>query len=585
MPLPGDVLDELRAVGIHMTRRDVGRNFKLLCPRCNGGNDREKALSVLLDADGGAVWECKRGSCGWKGNVPGRSAAQGKASFTPRPKAYVRPPAPVAPIKTDPLYEFFGARGISRETVDAFGCFLTKRAFPQLDWKEAGAIAFPYIWKGEYVNAKFRSREKHFIQEKGAEPTLFNIDRIDLDRVVFCEGESDVMAVFEAGEPSAVSLANGAPAKLKEEVDPNDLRYLPLHTHAEQLAQVKSFVLAGDMDGPGRNHCEEIARRLGKEKCRLVKWPEDCKDANETLQKHGRQAVLACLDHAAPYPISGLWNLGVDDIAVLDSPTWSHTVSTGSRVLDALFRIPVQGRLFVITGVPNAGKSTFLNWLVTQQARLHGRKLAIFSPESEPWQLHGSQLAEVYSGKPWRVMSPDEKIDAVTFVGHHFTHIAQPREDQLPSMEWLLDQVRFCVLRDGINGVVIDPWNEIEHARPNGQSMTEYANLALPRLKRFCAVYGINVFLVAHPRKLQSDEIPTGYAIADTAAFANKADFGISVYRPDPNIPARIGILTWKIRFKSHGSKGACWMMWDRASDRFHDCDEQPDNWPQPVPA
>jgi hypothetical protein len=70
----------------------------------------------------------------------------------------------------------------------------------------------------------------------------------------------------------------------------SDKRYEVVRGHAK-LARLKRIVLAGDMDEAGRNHHEEIARRVGKARCWLARWRDGCKDANDTLQKRGRDAV------------------------------------------------------------------------------------------------------------------------------------------------------------------------------------------------------------------------------------------------------------------------------------------------------
>lgn len=88
-------------------------------------------------------------------------------------------------------------------------------------------------------------------------------------------------------------------------------------------------------DGCGRElvvfigHCtmqalaEELARRLGRDRCWRVRWPSEPsstadaddpgaasvarKDANEVLLKDGPEALQALIQDADPYPIRGLF--------------------------------------------------------------------------------------------------------------------------------------------------------------------------------------------------------------------------------------------------------------------------------------
>ena len=99
------------------------------------------------------------------------------------------------------------------------------------------------------------------------------------------------------------------------------------------LKKASRILLATDNDAPGRVLAEELARRLGPERCWLVSWsvppapgspavldaglqaaaPSDgaagaasYKDANEVLIAAGPSGVRACLAAAVPYPVPGL---------------------------------------------------------------------------------------------------------------------------------------------------------------------------------------------------------------------------------------------------------------------------------------
>ena len=59
---------------------------------------------------------------------------------------------------------------------------------------------------------------------------------------------------------------------------------------------------------------EELARRLGRERCWRVSWPSinDAlrKDANEVLIHDGPEVLREVIDNAQPYPIKNLHDLG-----------------------------------------------------------------------------------------------------------------------------------------------------------------------------------------------------------------------------------------------------------------------------------
>src|SRR5208282_4290641 len=70
-------------------------------------------------------------------------------------------------------------------------------------------------------------------------------------------------------------------------------------------------------------------------------------------------------------------------------------------------------------------------------------------------------------------------------------------------IDWILEKARGAVMRHGINGLVIDPYNEIEHRRPPNMTETEYVSEMLGKVKRFAVNHDVHVWFVAHPVKMQ----------------------------------------------------------------------------------
>ncbi|XP_020269964.1 primase homolog protein-like [Asparagus officinalis] len=67
-----------------------------------------------------------------------------------------------------------------------------------------------------------------------------------------------------------------------------DTKFQYLWNCKEYLNKASRIILATDADAPGQALAEELARRLGKERCWRVTWPTKtgtgvCKDANEVL--------------------------------------------------------------------------------------------------------------------------------------------------------------------------------------------------------------------------------------------------------------------------------------------------------------
>lgn len=385
-----DNLPELLAEhGIYPKSMAAGRTDKIRCPNCGGGRTRELSLSLKIDEDGmGAAWQCHRGKCGWRGGgrikgAPGAPRPVENLRIFQRPaehrEAEIRRPAA--------MYAWFEARGIGQETVDAFGIYITRRWFPEHG--EQDALVFPYLFRGEVVNRKYRPPQKNpQLQERDALPTLFNIDAVEApDELIWVEGEPDVMALWEAGYRQVVTLKDGAGDRLRDEDDPAreaDKRFFALRTHEELLQEVQKVILAGDMDEPGKVLREELARRLGRERCWTVAWPEGCKDAGDTLKAHGVEVVRRCIEGAAPYPIEGLQSVSAGMMVDLWDGEPPPTLTTGCEATDAIMALPSEGRLIIVTGIPNHGKSSWTMFVSVHLMKKHRRRFLVFTPEMQP---------------------------------------------------------------------------------------------------------------------------------------------------------------------------------------------------------
>ena len=441
-----------------------GHTEHIVCPKCSGGRTKERCLSVTIDGDGqGVVIICHRASCGWTDGERLHNAPP--APRSERPVVKPRPDsAEAAAYRPDWFYDFFSQRNIGARTIESFGAYaIANRWFPAGD---SQAIVFPFFHGGELVNRKYRSYPvKSFVQDKDPLPTLFNVDRLGTDpaEIVWCEGEMDIMAMFECGIPHAVSLKDGTGDKLMAQVSEDDKRFAALRTHADLLTKAKRIVLAGDADGPGGVLREELARRLGRHRCHLVTWPEGCNDACDVLRLHGPDAVVDAVRRAQPYPISGLQRVTPGSLAALRRQPQPPVMTTGTRSTDAILKLPQEGRLIVVTGLPGGGKTTWARFVMVHTAINHDRRWAVFSPEMQPWEQFIASCAEVYSGKPFYYepscssMTDQDISEAEDWLSGRVTMLVCDAEDEAPTLDWILERARAAVLRDGATDLLIDP--------------------------------------------------------------------------------------------------------------------------------
>ena len=599
---PPGLRDALMDHGIVLQSYTPGQH-RIICPTCNGGSSRERSLAVHVEDDGkSAQWCCHRANCEWSGgtSADGRSRASRGTDSAVSNRRVAKPklPAPedlqrIGPGEMTPAAakwaEMLKARGISLETAERNG-LAVQHVYSPASGGYVDALCFPYMRDGELINIKYRGPDKTFWQVKGAEKILYGLDDVvGEEEVILVEGEMDKLALEEAGFKNVVSVPDGAPGKVRDGPTPapeEDKKYEYLWNCRAQLDSISRFVIAADSDGPGQALSEELARRLGKERCWKVSWPEGCKDANEALQKEGVDTVRECLTTAEGFPLRGLFRFSefapeIEAYFNMSTANELRGVSTGWRNIDNHYRI-VPGELTVVTGVPNSGKSEWVDALMCNLAVQHGWSFALCSLENKVHE-HARKLVEKYVGEPWFEgkyskaprMNPDTMRTGMKWLNDHFV-LVRHEDDELPSVDWILGLARAAVLRHGIRGLLIDPYNELDHKRPTGQTETEYVSQMLTRIKRFAQHYDVHVRFVAHPRQLHNwkGECPGLYDISGSAHFINKCDNGIVVHR---NRDEKLGSLrevtinVQKVRNKVAGSIGDPKLEYQVSNGRYVD--------------
>ncbi|XP_054795249.1 twinkle homolog protein, chloroplastic/mitochondrial-like isoform X1 [Prosopis cineraria] len=151
--------------------------------------------------------------------------------------------------------------------------------------------------------------------------------------------------------------------------------------------------------------------------------------------------------------------------------------------------------------------------------------------------------------------------------------------DALPSITWLLDLAKIAVLRHGVRGLVIDPYNELDHQRPPSMTETEYVSQMLTKIKRFAQHHGCHVWFVAHPRQLQNwvGGPPNLYDISGSAHFINKCDNGIVIHRnrdPEAGPMDQVQVCVRKVRNKVAGTIGDATLLYNGVTGEFTSVDE-----------
>jgi len=476
---------------------------------------------------------------------------------------------------SDKAVKYFNERGITQKTLIRNKITEGEEYMPQLN-KKVNTIQFNYFREGELVNVKYRDAKKNFKLVKGAEKILYGLDDItESDEIIIVEGEVDKLSFEESGYKNCVSVPNGA----------SNMKMEYLDSCQDYLNKAKKVYIAVDNDEPGIKLEKELSRRIGRDKCLRVNYPNDCKDANDVLVKHSLIKLDGCLKSATSYPLEGIVEINsiYSDIDRLYKRGLPRGLTVGHREFDETFSF-VSSQLTVITGIPTHGKSHWLEHMCMRLSCEHGWKFGMFSPEHFPIELHFSVLAEKFIGKSFRDSVDLPRIDkqeldySKEFIHEHFKWIRPDGESF--SIDAILESARGLILRHGINAIIIDPYNKITHDFGNNNETT-YINNLLTRLNVFKQKYDVHIFLVAHPRKMMKNhsgmyEVPTLYDVAGSSNFYNQVDNGITVYR---NFMEKITTVhVQKVKFRHLGNINAVDFKYNYLNGRFYETGEDPDN-------
>lgn len=501
---------------------------KTICPKCSHTRKHkgDKCLSVDLQE---GLFNCHH--CSFKGTVK---------EFKPK-KDFIKPVARLENLDIKTI-EYFEGRGISNNTLLRLKVTEAKEWMPKAE-KEIAVICFNYFRDNELINIKLRGKNKDFKLVKDAELIFYNLDSInDETDCIIVEGEIDCLTLHECGIYNVVSVPNGASKGSQK------LEYLDnCWQHFENKTKI---ILAVDNDEAGNALRYELARRIGKEKCFTIDYPIDCKDVNEVLIKHGKEAVVQIIALAKEIPLEGIVTMDemFPQIEEWRLNGYPKGASTRIKGFDELLTF-APGQMTMVTGIPGHGKDEFTNYIMTSLAKFEDWSFGICGFEETPPETV-TKLVEKFMGKSFdfRVNPNNRLSDAeyqmgIGLVDKYFHFINT--EDIETSLDGIIEKATQMVKRFGIKGFCLNPWNWVEHSRESFMSETEYISLALTKIIMFCKRYLVHFFLMAHPTKMSKKDgktydVPTLYSINGSANFFNKTHNGITVYRGSETVEVHV---------------------------------------------
>ena len=404
--------------------------------------------------------------------------------------------------------EFFETRFISEETLRHFRVGATR-----------DFIAFNFFKGDNCINIKKRYPQKRFALEKNGQVDLYHYDDIKKPVTVLCEGEIDALTVYEClgEEVGVVSLPNGA----------NSLNFLE-----DSIDTFNDVIIATDGDEQGLKARDSLLARFPT--AGYVVYPEGVKDLNEALVKHGKSMVVDLVRNHKRQEIKNIYS-AADYGDILDNYVingFPRGLDTGVKEIDDKIKVML-GELVVISGTPNSGKTTFLDFFSTLHVR-HNKniRVGVLSPET-PNPMRITKLARHILGKDFVGCGDvDDGIREAFFEINERYLFVETREINSLTIDVIIKKMEDMVKYKGCNYFIFDPYNYIE--KKDNES---YSHAPILRaFSNFAKRCNSLVVLVAHPRKMNKGadgnyEVVRPYDIAWSNDFYNIPDTILSFWR------------------------------------------------------
>ena len=492
-------------MGIKTRRRGDELSFAW-CPYCQGGGKDKNTFSINLQT---GQFKCLRSSCGNQGNMItlardfdfslGRDSDTYYGIKWQRFNIFTKTPETVE-IRNAAV-EYLESRGISREITERY------RITTQKD--HDNILIFPFFDAEKkmqfikYRNTTFKKGQDGSKEwcEANCKPILFGMMQCNLEdkTLIMTEGQIDSLSVAEAGYENAVSVPNGK----------NGFTWVP---HCwDWLKNFEKLIVFGDFEHGSMTLLQDMKARF--DGLVLHVRQEDyqgCKDANEVLQKYGKEGIRACIENAETEPDAHL--LRMADVEPTDLANMPH-ISTGFTDLDKLIGGFYFGQVILISGRRGKGKSTLASQFLCKA--LHaGQTCLAYSgemphPSFREWmdrQLAGPvNLIQIKSdiGKvDWTLQDWQRKRLHDWY--YHTMFLYDERSTEGEETESLIQTIEKAVRVYGIRVVLMD--NLMTALEENlGADLNRLQSNFVRNLARIARTYNVIIFLIAHPRKRRGD--------------------------------------------------------------------------------
>ena len=255
-------------------------------------------------------------------------------------------------------------------------------------------VAIPVFKDGVLIDYKFRNVvEKSFRRHPESETWALNdiafSNCVKDGYLIAVEGEIDCMSLWQLGFKNVVSTTGGAQSKTP---------------WVSRVPDNVKIYIAYDQDEPGQDAAQELAERIGLERCYNVKLPG--KDSNEFLVNGGTtEEFQELMDESGKFRVQDIFK--IDEVLDrLENNKLKRETTFSRRLTNELGGGIPQSSLVTISGRTGVGKSTALMNMLVHHAN-KGKPVLLISLENDLY-FTIQRLLEIKYGKKYKEFTKKE---------------------------------------------------------------------------------------------------------------------------------------------------------------------------------
>lgn len=508
------------------------------CPYCGErtSGDKDK-FSINLKT---GQFQCFRASCGARGNM---LTLANDFNFSlgrewddyyklPAGKIYKRLVQPKEKIiPKDFAIEYMAKRGISEDIVRRYQ-ITTRNDMPTV-------LSMPFFDEENKMQfVKYRITDPAQVEkfggkeysEPGCKAILYGMNCCNLENhtLIITEGQIDSLSLAEAGIENAVSVPTGA----------NGFTWLP-HCWNWMKKNFNTIIVFGDHEKGHITLLDELNARLGSSI--LIKHVKEddyreCKDANEILQKYGKEQLRTCVKNAVKVKNEALIDISSVkriDISEIDK------IRTHIPEIDSLVGGICLGGLTVITGKAGEGKSTFasqiLAYAVNQDYKCMAYSGELPNGIFKDWlylQIAGKEHIHVNDKKESKIEADVySKINSWIAEKLYLYDIDKLFDEDNEELPALVETVEQAIIQYGCRVILLDNlMTALDLVASSELMLNKYEAQAhfVRTLASMARKYNVAIILIAHKRKNNGTSIDVNDEISGSSDITNYASMIIS---------------------------------------------------------